>query len=99
MADELVTNAVTAVGDRGVPQRSSDPPGHPAEIILRLRLTGRRLLCEVWDGSERRPVPADAGDFAERGRGLLLVAGLCTGWGYRPDPPGGKGVLAWWNLH
>lgn len=95
VVSELVTNAATAAGDPG------------AGIVLRLRLTDRRLRCEVWDGDEHPPVPAVtavAGDLAaldgigEHGRGLLLVAGLCTGWGFHIDPLGGKIVLAWWDL-
>lgn len=113
VVSELVTNAVTAVGDRDVAHRAAPPPGPlppflPVDIIVVLRLAGHRLFCEVWDCSERLPVPAftddepaslDAlADIDEHGRGLLLVAGLCTGWGYRPAPMGGKVVSAWWDL-
>ncbi|SEG48396.1 Anti-sigma regulatory factor (Ser/Thr protein kinase) [Thermomonospora echinospora] len=99
VASELVTNAVTATGSRTIPS------GHtalhdrtPAVIVLQLRLTRHRLVCEVWDSSPLPPVPTTVpGLLDENGRGLFLVAAYAMGWNSYSSPAGGKVVLAWWN--
>jgi hypothetical protein len=49
----------------------------------------------VWDAEPRRPVPAEAGEEAENGRGLFLVQAFSARWGARPTPHlGGKVVWA-----
>jgi len=63
LVSELVTNAVAA--SESLPQCS------PVRLWLLAR-TGL-LVVMVWDGSPKPPVPADAGGYAENGRGLLLV--------------------------
>jgi anti-sigma regulatory factor (Ser/Thr protein kinase) len=70
---ELVTNAVL----------HGRPP-----IQLRLRLTARHAIVEVYDGTallprRLRPTPDD-----EHGRGLQLVASIAERWGTRPLPHG-----------
>jgi anti-sigma regulatory factor (Ser/Thr protein kinase) len=73
LTSELVTNAVL----------HGRPP-----IQLRLRLTAREAVIEVYDGTavlprKLRPTPDD-----EHGRGLQLVASLAGRWGTRPLPHG-----------
>jgi anti-sigma regulatory factor (Ser/Thr protein kinase) len=72
VVSELVTNAVEA--STLLPER---PP-----VSLRLLLTGKSLVIEVWDHSPRglEPREADAGD--ECGRGLTVVAALSARWGW-----------------
>ncbi|XVQ14030.1 ATP-binding protein [Spirillospora sp. CA-255316] len=99
VASELVTNAVQAVAYGSVPAAGAAGAGEPPpDVRLLLRLTPGRLLCEVWDPVDARPVPAAAATFDECGRGLLLVASLAGGWTCRPCPDGGKTVVAWWEL-
>jgi anti-sigma regulatory factor (Ser/Thr protein kinase) len=72
IVSELVTNAIEA--STLLPER---PP-----VSLRLLLTGKSLVIEVWDYSPLglEPREADAGD--ECGRGLTVVAALSDRWGW-----------------
>jgi anti-sigma regulatory factor (Ser/Thr protein kinase) len=72
MVSELITNAIEA--SALLPER---PP-----VSLRLLLTGRSLVIEVWDHSplDLEPREADADD--ECGRGLTVVAALSDRWGW-----------------
>ncbi|MFG2129226.1 SpoIIE family protein phosphatase [Streptomyces sp. NPDC048751] len=67
VVSELVTNAI----------RHAEPP-----IKLRL-IYDRSLICEVSDGSTTAPHMRRARTYDEGGRGLLLVAQTCQGWGAR----------------
>ncbi|NEE20613.1 SpoIIE family protein phosphatase [Streptomyces sp. SID7499] len=67
VVSELVTNAI----------RHAQPP-----IELRL-IYDRTLICEVSDGSTTAPHMRRARTYDEGGRGLLLVAQTCQGWGAR----------------
>ncbi|MFC5746211.1 ATP-binding protein [Actinomadura rugatobispora] len=99
VASELVTNAVQAVAcAAAAAARAPDPADPPPKVRLLLRRTPGRLVCEVWDPVDARPVPAAAATFDECGRGLLLVASLASGWTCRTCPDGGKTVTAWWQL-
>ncbi|GAA1878855.1 ATP-binding protein [Actinomadura bangladeshensis] len=77
MVDELVTNAVV---------HGTGP------VRLALRLDGTLLTAEVSDAHPAEPAvpggPPRVLDWAEAGRGLLLVAALATEFGARPRPPG-----------
>ncbi|GAA1799424.1 ATP-binding protein [Actinomadura chokoriensis] len=77
MVDELVTNAVV---------HGTGP------VRLALRLDGTLLTAEVSDAHPAAPAvpggPPRVLDWAEAGRGLLLVAALATEFGARPRPPG-----------
>ncbi|MGH3275741.1 MAG: ATP-binding protein [Streptosporangiaceae bacterium] len=85
VVSELVTNAVTAA--RALPQL--------APVRLWLLSDTRNVLVMAWDASPRPPDPADPGDLAESGRGLLLVQAFSHRWGSYPTPQhGGKVVWA-----
>ncbi|MGI5169730.1 ATP-binding protein [Spirillospora sp. CA-253888] len=77
MVDELITNAVLHGG---------------GPVRLRLRLDGPLLTGEVGDRNPAAPAPPGPGpgvlDWAEDGRGLLLVGALATDFGVRPEPAG-----------
>lgn len=75
MADELVANAV----------EHGRPP-----VLLRLTVTGRRLICEVADAGPSRPQCRVPGDDEERGRGLMVVDALAESWESRPARGHGK---------
>ncbi len=40
-----------------------------------------RILILVWDANPHQPAPAQADEYAESGRGLLLVQALSRRWG------------------
>jgi hypothetical protein len=45
----------------------------------------------IWDATEKPPLPRDAADDDESGRGLTIVGKLSAEWGfYYPAGPGGK---------
>lgn len=77
LTGELVTNAVLHAH---------------TEIAVRVSLSRTVVRIEVEDGSDRRPAPVLAEDFAGSGRGLRLVDDLADGWGVEPVPGGGKSV-------
>jgi hypothetical protein len=54
-----------------------------------------RVVIQVWDGSDRPPVPQPVEPEADSGRGLLLVGALSAEWGcYTPEKSSGKVVWA-----
>ncbi|MFB4312062.1 ATP-binding protein [Actinomadura sp. GTD37] len=79
---ELVTNSYRHVGT-----------GH---IIVRIFPEVREALTviEVWDQSSALPVVQPEDDYAEGGRGLLMMARLVHDWGIRPLNEEGKIVWA-----
>jgi anti-sigma regulatory factor (Ser/Thr protein kinase) len=79
VVDELVANSVLHAG---------------TEIELRLALCPDRLGVAVADRSQHRPMLEHADGAAERGRGLLLVDAVTTGWHVLPRREGGKVVRA-----
>ncbi|MEU7690967.1 ATP-binding protein [Microbispora hainanensis] len=101
VVSELVTNAVRAT-DAVVspPMASSMFPVALRTVALRVRVApGRRsLFIEVWDVSDREPVPdGDAGgELGESGRGLVLVGSLARRWGHYSAPDRGK--IVWCEL-
>jgi anti-sigma regulatory factor (Ser/Thr protein kinase) len=61
-------------------------------ISLSLRHFRDRLLIEVYDTGSSPPIRSDAGEYAESGRGLMLIDALSTEWSYFFPPGGGKVV-------
>jgi len=85
VVSELTTNAVAAA--RAMPQI---PP-----VRLWLLTDKRQVLILVWDANPQPPALIQAGDYAESGRGLLLVEVFSDRWGTYPTPQtGGKVVWA-----
>ena len=53
------------------------------------------MVIQVWDGSDRPPVPKPVEPEADNGRGLLLVGSMSAEWGcYAPENSSGKVVWA-----
>jgi len=71
LVSELTTNAL---------QASAPLPG--ASIGLWLASDRERAMILVWDPSPQPPAPANPGQDAENGRGLLLVEALSLQWGW-----------------
>ena len=88
VVSELVTNALLHTG---ASEDGSD------KIRLELDLNGRRLTLRVVDSSPLPPMPEEAADTAESGRGLLLVDALAAEWDWE-DLPDGKAVWAAFDL-
>jgi anti-sigma regulatory factor (Ser/Thr protein kinase) len=85
VVSELVTNSVTAA--RVMPQIQP--------VRLWLLSDTRTVLVLAWDASPQPPALTDAGDDAESGRGLFLVAAFSERWGtYSTPQTGGKVVWA-----
>jgi anti-sigma regulatory factor (Ser/Thr protein kinase) len=81
LASELVTNAVL--------HSKSRLPGGTVTIVV-ARRPDDVLVVVADDGANGRvpvlrAVPSDDGLLADTGNGLLLVASLADGWGYRHD--------------
>jgi anti-sigma regulatory factor (Ser/Thr protein kinase) len=95
VASELVTNAVTATG-----LMAPDPTWPELEglavIRIRLGFGTTNLLVEVWDHDAELPIQQQAAEYAEGGRGLVIVNALCTRWSARQVPTGGK--VVWGEL-
>lgn len=93
LLSELVTNAVHAsVGLTGCRRAGRWVPGTPP-VRLWLASDREQVVIQVWDASDRHPVPQYPGPDAESGRGLLLVESLSADWGsYPPDRSSGKVV-------
>jgi anti-sigma regulatory factor (Ser/Thr protein kinase) len=89
VVSELVTNALLHGGD------GLEAPETP--IRLELDLGGGRLICRVVDSSPLPPMPEEAADTAESGRGLILVDALASEWDWE-DLPDGKAVWAAFEL-
>ena len=88
LVSELTTNALqasAAIAD--------------AAIGLWLASDCERAVILVWDPSPQPPTPADPGQDAEDGRGLLLVQALSLQWGWyflaSTSPGGHAGKVVW----
>jgi hypothetical protein len=92
---ELVSNAVQAsAGLRGSRFAGEWSPGTPP-VRVWLSADEHRLVIQVWDGSDRPPVPQPVEPEADSGRGLLLVGAMSAEWGcYTPEKSSGKVVWA-----
>ncbi|MEV7284393.1 ATP-binding protein [Streptomyces sp. NPDC093252] len=93
VASELLTNAVRATGitEPGVTYQDRETP---PLVAVRLRMTGGRLLVEVYDTCRTLPRMRTPESDAEDGRGLPLVTLLSERWDAYRHPSGGKVVYA-----
>lgn len=104
---ELVANAVAATQAAGLdaPVRlalfaeaplAKEPPFPEVPFPEAPLSELSSVLVVVWDATIDPPVPANAGDTDECGRGLLLVEALSSRWDWELSPPerGGKVVRA-----
>jgi anti-sigma regulatory factor (Ser/Thr protein kinase) len=91
LVSELVTNAVRFVGD---PMRTLQysKRANTSMISLSIRHFREGLLIEVYDTDINPPVRYHAGEYAETGRGLMLVEALSKEWSYFFPQGGGKVV-------
>ena len=67
-------------------------------ISLSLRHFREGLLIEVYDTDNDPPIRSDADDYAENGRGLMLVDALSKEWSYFFPPGGGKVVYCFLEI-
>lgn len=91
LVSELVTNAVRFSGDPARTLRYSER-ADASLIMLSLRHFRTGLLIEVYDTDRNPPIRSDPDDYAENGRGLVLVDALSKEWSYFFPPGGGKVV-------
>ena len=91
LVSELVTNAVRFAGNPASAHQYSDRV-NAGMIWLSVRHFDEGLLIEVFDNDANPPVLADAGAYAESGRGLLLIDALAKEWSYFFPQGGGKVV-------
>ncbi len=95
VVSELVSNAVQAsAGLTGSRFAGHWAPGTPP-VRVWLSADDHRVVIQVWDGSDRPPVPQPVEPEADSGRGLLLVGAVSAEWGcYSPEKSSGKVVWA-----
>jgi anti-sigma regulatory factor (Ser/Thr protein kinase) len=83
VTSELVTNAVLATNQ--VQWTAARPP-----VRLWVRGDPSVLAILTWDAIPAPPVPREAGDYDESGRGLAIVESLSARWGHYQARFGGK---------
>jgi len=91
VASELVTNAIIATGVMATEPKWPELEGL-AVVRIRLGFSTSSVFIEVWDHDSELPVQQQSGEYAEGGRGLAIVASLCTRWNAQPAQDGGKAV-------
>jgi len=94
IVSELVTNGLHAseglIGSRYAGRWA---PGVPP-LRLWLHADDKRVVIQVWDGSDRLPTRQVMNVGAESGRGLFLIEAMCTTWGsYQAE--GSSGKIVW----
>jgi anti-sigma regulatory factor (Ser/Thr protein kinase) len=92
IVNELVANAVNASTDGQ--SRPLYRDGRILVIEVRLCADNSRLRAEVWDQAPGVPVPRNADDNAESGRGLAMVTALSDAWDWYPSR-GQPGKCVW----
>jgi len=97
LVSELVTNAVRFAGDPARTLRYSER-ANASLISLSLRHFREGLLIEVYDTDNNPPIRSQADDYAENGRGLMLVDALSKEWSYFFPPGGGKVVYCFLEI-
>jgi hypothetical protein len=91
LVSELVTNAARFAKGPGRPPRYFKR-ADASVISLSLRHFRGSLLIEVYDTDRNPPVLSGTDNYAESGRGLVLVNALSKEWSYFFPPGGGKVV-------
>lgn len=95
VTSELMTNAVqateaTSTGAEAAP----DGFGTAATVQVRVLMYQASIIIEVWDRDPGTPRRHEAAADDEGGRGLMIVAALCTQWDFSAAADGGKVVWA-----
>lgn len=92
VVSELAANAFLA----SLPRADMPPARDSGPALIRLWLLSdlSRLLTVVWDTVPQPPVPVEAAELDEHGRGLLLVSALSVRWGCY-ERPGTTGKFTW----
>jgi hypothetical protein len=90
VVSELVTNAVQATRATPWPAEQAPPP-----VRLWLLSDGAGILVRVWDALPWLPAPRETGPDDESGRGLAIVASLCSKWGHDSPPRETGGKITW----
>jgi anti-sigma regulatory factor (Ser/Thr protein kinase) len=97
LVSELVTNAVRFAGDPARTVRYSER-ANAGLVSLSLRYFREGLLIEVYDTDNNPPVRSSPDDYAENGRGLMLIDALSKEWSYFFPPGGGKVVYCFLEI-
>jgi len=97
LVSELVTNAVRFAGDPARTLGYSER-ANASLISLSLRHFREGLLIEVYDTDSNPPIRSSPGEYAENGRGLMLVDALSKEWSYFFPPGGGKVVYCFLEI-
>jgi anti-sigma regulatory factor (Ser/Thr protein kinase) len=97
LVSELVTNAVRFADDPARTLRYSER-ADASLIALSLRHFREGLLIEVYDTDSNPPILSGHDDYAENGRGLMLVDALSKEWSYFFPPGGGKVVYCFLGI-
>jgi anti-sigma regulatory factor (Ser/Thr protein kinase) len=93
VASELMTNAVQATGVTGTRPVSGGFDA-AAAVQVRVLMYQASIIIEVWDRDPGTPHRREAAAGDEGGRGLMIVAALCTQWDFFGAADGGKVVWA-----
>jgi len=97
IVSELVTNAVRFTGNPARTMRYSER-ANASLISLSIRHFREGLLIEVFDTDSNPPIRLRAEEYAESGRGLMLVETLSKEWSYFFPPGGGKVVYCFMEI-
>ena len=97
LVSELVTNAVRFAGNPTRTLRYSER-ANASLISLSIRHFREGLLIEVYDTDTNPPIRYQADEYAESGRGLMLVEALSKEWSYFFPPGGGKVVYCFLEI-
>jgi anti-sigma regulatory factor (Ser/Thr protein kinase) len=92
---ELLTNAVI---HSAAIESGGGGLGGLALVAPQVRIDGKTLFVEVWDGTSKMPGQRASDEEDEGGRGLLLVDKLSDQWGASPGALGGKVVYGTLSL-
>jgi anti-sigma regulatory factor (Ser/Thr protein kinase) len=93
VTSELMTNAVQATGATST-EATRDGFGKVATVQVRVLMYQASIIIEVWDRDPGTPERHEAATNDEGGRGLMIVAALCTQWDFAGAADGGKVVWA-----